>query len=495
MKYKILTLVLIVVFSLTAAQTKKKVITSKPSPNKSVTVTPSGFLTLLGVSIDEANSALETMLTNNNISVQKVVEDITYQYDENYKKKEEIDYKNIYLYLDSENSKINLTTLEDKIVQIEIVSGYIENLEKLFKTNGLKLIEKLGDKSIFENQNSLAILDTDYETSYYLLITKKDNAVIQNFSINDLSTTTNFEDAASGIVNLLKQKYPYIGAKSKDVLNNSKYEYIEKKQELIFKNNINAIVSAQKMRKTISVSANPLQMANIKSLLDIKSWEKRYTDRNGVEYFRKNDVMLKLEPDYLEITPVPPRGSEALLNYSKPITFDELVKIYNDFNDNNARVKYLEDFYYSRKTFDKDGSFTNSKSETNFCQKNDASKACYYFGDQSSYNNNWGFVFLVDSYDKNAVKSIVNEVTENFVTQDFRLDDLPGVNRTQFYVKEKYLAERGNYEEKQRIAKEEEERRAEIARQKKAERDERNRKNAEEITAATLQFLETLKRK
>lgn len=482
--------IILLSFSLVAitAQTKKTTGVKKTPPKTQVTsTTPKGFVKMLGQNIDEVMPHLEELLNSADLKVYKLKEEKTYQYDENFNKKESIDFKEFFFYLDSENNDyLTLRAKDNLINMVTINSTFNQKLADLAGVSSLKTVDKTQYESFLENEKTFAVLKTDPNNYKLTLYQKYSNDIDNAISIDSINLKTNFSETRKSIINWLGKKYPYLFSSYLNVYNDSNYQFETQNQLIYFKNGVSAFIYQEKNsipKVTINLNS-ALQTLALKNQLGIDTWELRYTDKLGQTFYRKNNQMVVLQDTALEFFPVPDKNdTDARLSYSS-INFEKMIFLFNNFSLED-RLKYVDDFYLGRKRINKDNQIIDSPSS--FMGKINNELLAIYIADEKDYAENRGLIFLVDSYAKKNNEFFKSQMPESIVSQDWNMGgNYNGISRTQFYIKEKYLADKSADEEKERIANEEKRRANEAYQRRQEEKAARTAETVSEVTNALI---------
>lgn len=472
------------------AQTKKTTGVKKTPPKTQVTSTaPKGFVKMLGQNIDEVMPQLEELLNSADLKVYKLKEEKTYQYDEKFNKKEDIDFKEFFFYLDAENNDyLKLRTKDNLINTVAINSTFNQKLADLSGVSSLKIVDKTQYESFLENEKTFAVLETDPNNYKLDLFQKYSNDIDNAIPIDSINLKTNFSETRKSIINWLGKKYPYLFSSYLNVYNDAKYQFETQNQIIYFKNGVSAFIYQEKNsipKVTINLNS-ALQTLALKNQLGIDTWELRYTDKQGQTFYRKNNQMVTLQDTSLQFFPVPDKNdTEARLSYSS-IDFDKIIYLYNNFSFED-RLKYVDDFYLGKKKITKDNQLIDGN--LNFTTKINNELTTFYLGNLDDYNENRGLIFVLDALSDRPRESFREQMPENFVFKDYDMVDnykRKMYIRRQFYFKEKYLADKASDEEKERIANEEKRRANEAYQRRQEEKAARTAETVSEVTNALI---------
>lgn len=429
---------------------------------------------ILGQDIEEVTLKLDEILSRNGFIFDKVTDENIYFFELDGSPTKNVQtYKRI---LDLQNDlHIILTANQDsKVYDVSIYSFTNQN----FKTEEVKLLSFLNFKNwLVRDQN---LYETVFSLGQNILTTNKQylriNAFIpdatefysENYpeiNIDSLNIETPIEKVHLFMLQKLKKaNIKLICVKQNEIENDKANNFFSYTINSIYTQGINLSIKSDKIqKKEIYISSpNPIVFNNIKkTFFDNSAWTSQYTfKRNSGQtenYFKyKNFITIVNNINKTIKFLIVPTDNESAkkIMYGKPLSLVGVLEVYNGFENQDAMMKYMRDFYYH------DGTSPN---EAYSFFKN-AQKIKILFGDGIE---NWGFKFLVDSEDNTINKEFKNTLAniENITSADWKLDD--GTFRTQFYDTNIYNNAKAEHQRQKEINQEKQ--RQEEAERKEAE--------------------------
>ncbi|CAI9682368.1 cell envelope integrity protein TolA [Elizabethkingia anophelis] len=446
---------------------------------------------LLEKDINSTLEELEPKISKAGFFINELKERLIPYYNDQYQKTGYGTEKIIVL---KNNSYITLkTNVAGMVSSLEITTqqNSLEAMKKLSGLNNFNLLKKRANQEIYELGKYTGVISKEGSSEddfISISIFRNDfggKQYLNSISLMNITMSTNFNEAMGMILSFLRANNQKIYSVSQPSYNETEV-FTSKSQDIFFTTGQITLTENANHRLSLNIFAdNPLLANNICQYFKISEWEPRYVDKNGAKYFKKNQLLLLHDKSYVNlIVLIPKENTEQKLTQSTAPDFFTLSYLHSAFSNRSDLIKYLDDHYLYDYGF-KNTSEIQATKNGFFMSKMNDKLVRYYIGDENETKTNWGFIFLVDSYDK-TIQDEYQEMnnTDEYVSRNYSLNDMPGLIRVQYYLKPIYQAAQAkkdaedSYAEIKKQQREAEEKQEEIAKERRKAEKAKNFGNA-----------------
>ena len=398
------------------SQNRKKPIPAKESN--------SFIISLLGKNIEDGTLEINGKLAPLGINFTKVEEEKDFIYDHDLHKTETVYsyYKTLFT---NNGLTLKITANSDrKIIETSLdfsdtVNVLRKKCELIFGKPSLLLYSDTGTK-IYKQKGSI-YMSTNLAIRSF---TSVDEVLSKSDSLKYGSTLEEMGYNFNKI--LTENNNPVLFAERKSVNNDTKYNFNSYIQRIYYKNGFVLTLSEDHKKNIFAkiLNSNAIYMSNLSNKIISDGYSELYG--TGSNYYKKGEIFMTKNDDYMFIYIVPKESAKRLIYADVPNTAF-LDYYYSMFDDFAKRDLFLEDHFVKKENF--------------YSRENENGEVINLsFGYQKDFQDNRGFKFLIDTGNKSVNNFFENNVPENLTYDAYNMNDKNFPNRTQFYDKAIYSA-------------------------------------------------------
>ncbi|MCI9844758.1 hypothetical protein [Flavobacterium pectinovorum] len=435
---------IVIVFSLffvqtVSAQTKKKTtVTKQQVAKEKITFAEK----ILDNDIDAATLLIDNVFGVLGVTFTGVEDSKDYIYDENLKKTDTIFNHFRTLLTDAKFNVFLVADNRKKVTEFRIVgSSELDEVftKKIIQTTGVSgwtIVEAKSKNALYKKGKYFSKVISEGYLDFEAFVPEKQKLEVSTASFivhSSFKETISFAHQL-----LLKMGGNLLVTKRLSVYNDENYNFESYNQELIYSQGTKVTIreDASKKKSIFITNQSAVVFASLKSKLLDEKWQEKYTNTiHDCVYYRKDNLMVSLALSYksIELYAVPDlNDTQTQLTYGEFLTLNQMNDIYDGFSYED-RIAYMKDHFALN-------GFYNIPT---FIVKRNGYNIRYLFFDNKEFENNWGHKFSVetDHMDVNNYYTAgidnLSLLSENSKT---KFENNIMSNRTQFYDKAIYNA-------------------------------------------------------